>query len=89
MVYATQAGHTATLLPSGDVLVAGGSDDWGNLAVAQAYSPATGRWRRVNDLRTDRFQHIAAPLPGGRVLVAGGTRTVPYGRLKSAEIYTP
>jgi hypothetical protein len=89
MVYATEAGRTATLLPSGLVVVAGGRDDYGNLAVAQAYNPVSGRWTRVNDLRGDRFEHIAAPLPGGRILVAGGTQMTPYTTLKSAEVYTP
>jgi hypothetical protein len=37
-------GHTATLLPSGKVLVAGGVDTVGFLLTAEVYDPATDTW---------------------------------------------
>ena len=47
--------HTATLLPNGQVLVAGGNDDNGNsLATAELYSPATGTWGATGSLNTAR-----------------------------------
>ncbi len=36
--------HTATLLPNGQVLVAGGLGNGGALASAELFDPATGRW---------------------------------------------
>jgi hypothetical protein len=89
MPFATEAGHTAALLPSGVVVVAGGQDNYGPLAVTQLFNPTTGLWTRGNDLRVQRSYHVAAPLAGGKVLVAGGQRDLPYATLRSSEIYTP
>ena len=63
--------HTATLLPSGKVLVAGGSNS-GALSSAEIYDPATGSWSRPGSLGTARAGHTATLLPSGQVLVAGG-----------------
>jgi hypothetical protein len=80
--------HTATLLPTGKVLVVGGetkhistatgfTDRFDSLASAQLYDPTTGRWTTAASLATDRTSHVAALLDDGRVLVAGG-RTIHY-----------
>jgi N-acetylneuraminic acid mutarotase len=66
--------HTATLLPNGRVLVAGGADNNGNAsATAQLYDPATGTWTGTNAMGKARYAHTATLLPNGKVLVVGGT----------------
>ena len=65
--------HTATLLPNGKVLVAGGFDDgFQALSSAELYDPATGTWTATGSLGTARYRHTATLLPSGKVLVAGG-----------------
>ena len=81
----TRYAHTATLLSSGKVLVAGGYRS-GSLASAELYDPATNTWSAAASLATARRQHTATLLSNGKVLVAGG-----YGgsNLASAELYDP
>ena len=76
--------HTATLLPDGKVLVAGGLNG-GVLASAELYDPASGTWTATGSLNSARDQHTATLLPDGKVLVAGGTTAA----LASAELYDP
>ena len=64
--------HTATLLPNGKVLVAGGVDNTDVLASAELYDPASGTWTATGSLATARYYHTATLLPNGKVLVAGG-----------------
>src|SRR6266404_4458673 len=63
--------HTATLLPNGMVLVAGG-EIIGVLTSAELYDPASGTWTMTGNLNTGRTTHTATLLPNGMVLVAGG-----------------
>ncbi len=84
--------YSATLLPSGMVIVAGGVGVTGSaLASAELYNPATGRWTSTGSLSTPRAAHTATLLPTGQVLVAGGaTGTFGTGPvLQSAELYNP
>src|SRR6266446_5765616 len=67
--------HTATLLPNGQVLVAGGNGSIGTLASAELYDPASGLWRETGSMATARYSHTATLLPNGQVLVAGGAST--------------
>ena len=62
--------HTATLLPNGKVLVAGGGQRFS--ASAELYDPASGTWTATGSLATARYGHTATLLPNGKVLVAGG-----------------
>ncbi|MGB7749167.1 MAG: kelch repeat-containing protein [Verrucomicrobiia bacterium] len=67
----SRAHHTATLLPNGKVLVAGGYN-FSYPASAELYDPATGKWTTSGALKTARDLHTATLLPNGQVLVAGG-----------------
>jgi hypothetical protein len=78
---------TATLLPNGKVLVAGG-DNGNSLASAELYDPASGTWTATGSLATGRSGHTASLLPDGEVLVAGGFNNF-IGSLSSAELYDP
>ena len=85
-----RTGHTATLLPNGKVLVAGGYGESGLLASAELYDPESETWTQTGSLATARDNHTATLLgdTDGKVLVAGG-----YGQetgfLASAELYDP
>jgi phage baseplate assembly protein gpV len=85
--------HTATLLPNGDVLVAGAytSGFYGQKS-AELYRPATAAWSISSDLNAPRFAHTATLLPNGRVLIAGGTFVDADHYqvfLNSADVYDP
>ena len=82
--------HTATLLPDGRVLVAGGGRQFQNLHTSELYDPAKGSWSFTNNL-SYRTNHTATLLPNGRVLVAGGVGFPPSAdpALHSAFVYDP
>ena len=69
--------HTATVLPSGDVLVAGGRVNEStardsSIELGQYYDPFEGALFGPATMQTARFAHTAVLLPTGRVLVSGG-----------------
>jgi hypothetical protein len=76
---------TATLLPSGQVLVAGGHNGT-SLASAELYNPATGLFTPTGSLHTARRGHAAVLLPDGQVLIIGGDNGH---ALASVERYNP
>src|SRR5207237_684766 len=79
--------HTATRLPDGRVLVAGGyNGSNGTRDSAEIYDPAAGTWSPTGSMAGSREYHTAALLPDGRVLAAGGYNG---SYLASAEIYDP
>jgi hypothetical protein len=78
---------SATLLPSGKVLVAGGYDHTkGELAGAELYDPSSNHWSPTGSLATARDSATATALPDGDVLVAGGDGGA-GSALASAELY--
>ena len=90
---AEHAGHTATLLPDGRVLVAGGTNAAGvATAECELFDPKANRWRRAADMHVPRAAHAATLLADGTVLVTGGQtglNTFPIEGLASVEIYNP
>jgi N-acetylneuraminic acid mutarotase len=80
--------HTATRLPNGEVLVAGGYNESGYLTSAELYDPATATWIATGSLSGARASHTATLLPNGKVLVAGG-ETTGGASLAGAELYDP
>jgi hypothetical protein len=84
----THNGHTATLLPNGQVLVAGGTPG----GLAELYDPTTRTWMDTGSLGTTRWYHTATLLPNGQVLVTGGMTANfrgPHETVASAELYDP
>ncbi len=69
---AARYGHTATLLPNGKVLAAGGLSGSDPLIGAELYDPATGTWSATGSLNTARYASSATLLSNGQVLVVGG-----------------
>lgn len=87
--------HSATLLQSGKVLVAGGSSaSISNLTDAELYDPGTKTWTATRPISIGRYSQTATPLQNGKVLIVGGyggttTNTQNPLPLGSAEIYDP
>ena len=85
-----RAYHTATLLPGGQVLIAGGQGaDGVARASAELYEPATGLFTSTTGpLLVARAFATATILPNGKVLIAGGQDASGL-PLASAELYDP
>jgi Galactose oxidase, central domain len=80
---------TATVLPNGQVLIAGGvASENSYTASAELYDPNTGAFMRTGSLSSGRAYHTATLLKDGRVLIAGGIG-VDGQPVASAEIYDP
>ncbi|HEY0545489.1 MAG TPA: kelch repeat-containing protein [Pyrinomonadaceae bacterium] len=84
-------GHTATLLPNGKVLIAGGQAKERNvLATAELFDPQTETFTPAATMNGKRVGHTATLLPNGKVLLTGGSdRSFDTGAIASAEIYDP
>ena len=89
------AGHTATLLTSGKLLVVGGVKSAGaGTAAADLFDPVALTWTSVAPMNVMRSSHAATLLADGRVLVTGGSTVSSaaaqgYVNNASAEIYDP
>jgi len=81
-----RGGHTATLLPGGLVLIAGGWNLMGALSSAELYDPTSGTFTTIGSMSMRRGGCAASIMNDGRVLITGGTsRDV----TASAELFDP
>ena len=84
---AARSGHTSTLLPSGQVLIAGGMNGNGNYSDAvELFRPATNTFTPAPGMDAKRVGHTATLLPNGKVLIAGGFNG---DYLSSATVFDP
>lgn len=92
-------GHTAVLLQSGTVIVAGGTgaerNDQNGQPVAEqlntafAFNPATNSFTPAGTLLQNRGYHLGAVLPNGRALVAAGINQSQTATIAGGESYDP
>jgi hypothetical protein len=76
--------HTASVLTSVKVLVAGGSINGVSLNSAELYDLSTGTWTTTGNMSSARYLHTASLLTNGKLLVTGGYNNGP---LNGAELY--
>jgi hypothetical protein len=93
-----RTGHTATLLPDGTVLIAGGGATFdvgygGSAQVsAELYDPSAGTFVASGSMTDGRSEHTATLLNTGQVLITGGYNYATAGipnYLATAELYDP
>lgn len=83
-----RSGHTATMLPDGSVLVAGGGNATTDFASCELYNPAFGFWSLNGHLEQARTDHTATLLPTGKVLMAWGITSNGFPSIP-CELYDP
>jgi hypothetical protein len=81
--------HTATLLPSGKVFVAGGISYFDSVfpTSAEVYDPTTGGWSPTLPLTSGHRDHFTTLLPSGKILLVGGFNNTDSG--PSTELFDP
>lgn len=86
--------HTATLLESGGVFVAGGFNRSPREPVrvtnsTETFNPATGVWTTRCEMTTPRYLHTATKLNNGKVILAGGNENVTQDTSTESKIDDP
>jgi uncharacterized repeat protein (TIGR03803 family) len=76
--------HVATLLPGGQVLVAGGGGQ-----SSEVYDPPSASWINYASMNDERIATTATLLTNGQVLVAAGYDDSNGNELSTAETYDP
>ncbi len=86
-----RANSSATLLPGGTVLVAGGDNNSIGLSFSSAelFDPGTGSFTQAADMTSVREAQTSTLLKNGAVLLAGGQKFTAaiQAQLASAELY--
>jgi len=80
--------HSATLLPDGKVLIAGGLGPDGIIGTAELYDPESRTFSEIGRMNTPRASQVAVLLQDDRVLLIGGGDGS-HNSLASAELYDP
>ncbi|MGI4790713.1 MAG: Kelch repeat-containing protein [Janthinobacterium lividum] len=81
---------TATLLPNGTVLIAGGQNGSAEPTQAELFDPKTETFSTLpSPLVSPRMAHSAASLPDGTVLLSGGWSISEAATTKSVERFNP
>src|SRR5262249_10841850 len=79
--------HTASALPHGSVVIAGGESKDGPIGEIELIESASESSSVISKLEVARTGHTATLLPDGRILIVGGTNR--SNALKSTEIFDP
>ncbi len=88
-MHSPRAGHTATRLGDGRVVVIGGEDlraGRSMLASVEIYDPGADVWTELTPLPEPRCNHSATLLDDGRILVVGGGLTNAIGSPSGLEV---
>ena len=83
-----RAGHTATLMLDGRVLVVGGAGPTGAPVGAEFYDPETGTFSAATAMVIRRSGHAAVGLSDGRVFIFGGAGA-DFAALAAVEVFDP
>ncbi len=85
-----RAGHVATELLDGSILVTGGSSRATTIRSAELFDRVTGTFATLPDMTTERYFHTATRLPSGEVLIVGGSGGAgAHGATAGAELFDP
>lgn len=91
-MHIARASQSATLLPSGKVLIAGGFSGSGGesnpFSSTELFDPHSGTFEQAASMSIGRSGHTATVLKNGKVLIVGGW-TGHYQLRRSAELYNP
>ncbi|MGH9520457.1 MAG: Kelch repeat-containing protein, partial [Terriglobales bacterium] len=82
-----RAQAAATLLPNGEVLVAGGNAAGASLRSAALFDPATENFQSAGNMLVARTEAQSVRLANGKIWIVGGD--LPFGGASTTEFYDP
>ena len=80
--------HTSSLLPSGQVLITGGTSATTPLVDVDLFNPTANTFAPAPPMSTARELHTATTLGNGKVMVCGG-QDIALNEIQSAEVFDP